>query len=98
MYKIEYNVTVRFVDDGKHFPTVNYSGFFYPGTSLADREIKEAVLEDIKKNYERHNCGHKLEEDMADPAFIGVSTYGITVCRTVDNVGVYIDGPAKGKE
>lgn len=97
MYKIEYNVTVRFVDDGKHFPVVNYSGHFYPGTSLTDREIKEAVLEDIKKNYESQTYGHKLEEDMADPAFIGVSVYGITICRTVDNVGVYIDGPAKGK-
>ena len=97
MYKIEYNVTVRFVDDGKHFPAVNYSGHFYPGTSLTNTEIKEAVLEDIKKNYESQNYGHKLEEDMVDPAFIGVSAYGITICRTVDNVGVYIDGPAKGK-
>lgn len=96
MYKIEYNVTVNFVDDGKHLPTVNYSGFFYPRTGLTNTEIKEAVLEDIKKNYESHNV-HKLEEDMADPAFIGVSAYGIMICKTVDNVGVYIDGPAKGK-
>lgn len=97
MYKIEYNVTVKFVDDGKHFPSTFYTGWFNPETSLTNTEIKEAVMEDVKKNYERHN-GRPLEKDMADPAFIGVSVYRITICRSVDNVGVYIDGPAKGKE
>ena len=94
MYKIEYNVTVKFLDDGKHLPAVNYSGWFYPNTGLDDAEVKEAVMEDVKKNYEYHNR-HTLEEDMADPAFIGVSVYGIMVCRSVDSVGVYIDGPAR---
>lgn len=97
MYKIEYTVLVKFVDDGAHFPAHCYSGWFNPGTSLTNTEIKEAVMEDVKKNYERHN-GRTLGEDMADQAFIGVSVYGITICRSVDNVGVYIDGPAKGKE
>ena len=94
MYKIEYYVNVKFVDDGKHFPLFGYSGWFYPNTGLDDTQVKEAVMEDIKKNYEHHN-GHTLEEDMADPAFIGVSVYGIMVCRSVDSVGVYIDGPAR---
>ncbi len=97
MYKIEYNVTVRFVDDGKHFPMFAYSGWFYPNTSLDDTQVKEEVIEDIKKNYEQHN-GRTLEKDMVDPAFIGVRVSGIRVCRSVDSVGVYIDGPAKGKE
>ena len=94
MYKIEYNVSVKFLDDGVHFPRTGYSGWFSPRTSLSDTEVKEAVMEDLKKNYERHN-GHSLEKDMEDPAFIGVSVYGIMVCRSIDSVGVYIDGPAK---
>ena len=96
MYKIEYSVVVKFLDDGKHCPTLNYSGSFYPGTSLTNTEIKEAVLEDIKKNYERHSI-HTLEKDMTDPAFIGLNAYGITICKAIDNIGVYIDGPAKEK-
>ena len=54
-------------------------------------------MKDVKENYERHN-GHTLDKDMADPAFIGVRVSGIRICKSVDNVGVYIDGPAKGNE
>lgn len=96
MYKIEYTVLVKFVDDGAHFPAYYYSDWFNPGTSLTNTEIKEAVMEDIKKKYKRHN-GITLEEAMADQAFIGVSVVNITICRSIDNVGVYIDGPATAK-
>ena len=97
MYKIEYDVRVKFLDDGKHFPSTFYTGWFYPGTSLTNTEIKEAILEDVKEKYEWNN-NHTFEKDMADPAFIGIDISNIMICKSVDNVGVYIDGPAREKK
>ena len=94
--RIEYSVTVEFIDDGV-IPYTHYSGAFKTETAMSDVEVKSAVMADVKMKL-THTIGKTYEELMADKRFIGLRAYAIEVCKSVDSTGCYIDGPAKSKK
>lgn len=93
MARINYNVSLRILDNGKNFPYYTQSGSVEVpdmdelGRRLNPGEIKDTILAHLKsdKLHYRTSKGYVgYDELLKDPDFVSLNVYGVEVCETVD--------------
>lgn len=68
-----YGVTIRFKDDGAHFPLSAYNGYIplYDKKNITDEELYSVVRKDFVENFKKRN-NVTLDEMREDAAFEGI--------------------------